>query len=255
MIELGGGCLVIFSHDASTLREGTRESRTIIGVHVRAHDIAQTESFFDRGISPGRLNPSSEEVHYVLEGAGACYIDGYCYPVEPGSAAYVPAGSVCCFEHDGPGRLRVVSVCCPEALDAQMGLPPQTAPRDVAQPPPRRVVHERERDPIPTGIRTFKLLADTDLGCQRVTQFLGVIPPSEAEPHYHTYEEAIYILEGSGTFWAEGREAPIGPGTCIYLPRRVWHATRNRGTAPIRLIGVFHPSGSPAAAYMDREHA
>ena len=80
---------------------------------------------------------------------------------------------------------------------------------------------------------------------------MGFIPKSEAPPHYHTYEEAIYIVEGRGVMWADGKEAPVARGACIYLPRQVRHSMRNFEDEPIRLLGVFHPSGSPAARYDD----
>ena len=51
--------------------------------------------------------------------------------------------------------------------------------------------------------------------------------------------------------WADGKEAPVAPGTCIYLPRQVKHTMKNFEEAPIRLMGVFHPSGSPATRYDD----
>lgn len=249
MIELGGGCRVIGPEDGKVAREGNRRWRQTIGQFIQARDIAQVESLVNAGVTDGRINPTSEEVHFVLEGAGTCYIDGYAYAVEPGSAAYVPPGAACCWQNPGPGPLRIVSVCCPEARDGSRGLAPLTEPADPARPAPPRVIHERDRRAQQTGIRTFTVLADNDVGCQRVTQFLGVIPPSEAPPHYHTYEEAIYILEGSGRMWADGQEAPVYPGSCIYLPRGVSHSMKNDGTRPIRLLGVFHPSGSPAASY------
>jgi mannose-6-phosphate isomerase-like protein (cupin superfamily) len=51
--------------------------------------------------------------------------------------------------------------------------------------------------------------------------------------------------------WADGKEEPVEPGTCIYLPRQVNHSLKNLEATPIRLLGVFHPSGSPAVRYGD----
>jgi mannose-6-phosphate isomerase-like protein (cupin superfamily) len=249
MVELSGGCRVVEPGEGALARIGTRRRRETVGPAIKARDIVQSVSDFDAGLSAGDVNPAAEEVHYVLAGRGTCYIDGHPYPLEPGAAFYVPPGSEWCVDNPGPGPLRIVSVCCPSVAEARSDLSPRTTPADPTHPAPARLVHERDREPIPTGIRTFKLLADKDVGCQRVTQFLGVIPPSEAPPHYHTYEEAIYIIEGHGTFWADGQEAPIGPGSCIYLPRGVPHSTRNTGDVPLRLLGVFHPSGSPAVSY------
>jgi mannose-6-phosphate isomerase-like protein (cupin superfamily) len=250
---LGGGCRVIGPEEGAVTRAGTRERRDTVGRAIDARDIAQAVSAFARGLSPGHVNPAGEEVHYVLGGSGTAYIDGYPYALEPGAAFYVPPGSEWCLENPGDLPVRLVSVSCPTLDRARHDLPPRTAPADATRPAPKRLVHERDRESIPTGIRTFKLLADKDVGCQRVTQFMGVIPPSEAPPHYHTYEEAIYIVEGRGVMWADGAEAPVEAGSCIYLPRGVRHSLKNDGDVPIRLLGVFHPAGSPAARYGEDE--
>ena len=41
--------------------------------------------------------------------------------------------------------------------------------------------------------------------------------------------------------------SPIGPGSCVFLPRRQVHCVENTGSGPLRLVGVFYPAGSPAA--------
>ena len=250
MAELGGGCRVIGAAEGAIHHEGTRTRRRTVGAAVQARDIEQSLSRFDQGLSPGQVNPTSEEVHYVVAGSGASFIDGHRYDLDAGAAVYVPPGSECCFE-SAAGDLRIVSVCCPQITDSTFDLPPRTQPADPAQSAPKRSLHEHDRKSITTGDRWFKLLADKDLGCQRVTQFMGFIPKSEAPPHSHTYEEALYIVEGSGIMWADGKQEFVGPGTCIYLPRKVSHSLKNFGEVPIRLLGVFHPSGSPAATYDD----
>tara|TARA_B100000745_G_scaffold56822_3_gene33699 strand:- start:128 stop:796 length:669 start_codon:yes stop_codon:yes gene_type:complete len=215
---------------------------------VAARDIEQSVSQFDKGLSPGQVNPTSEEVHYVSAGSGTCYVDGYGYQVKIGSAVYVAPGKECCF--DTPtGDLEVVSVCCPQIRDSRFDLPANTCPAAPGETKPEVVVHQDNRKSIPTGDRWFKLLVDKGIGCQHVTQFLGHIPKSEAPAHHHTYEEAIYIVEGRGVLWANGKEASVAPGSCIYLPRQVKHSMKNLEDTPIRLMGVFHPSGSPATSY------
>jgi mannose-6-phosphate isomerase-like protein (cupin superfamily) len=116
------------------------------------------------------------------------------------------------------------------------------------------MVHEDDRDEIRAGQdRVFRYLVYTDLGCQQVTQFVGWIPTSKAPFHLHTYEEGIFILEGNGILHLHGQmnASEFGPGASIYLPDGVVHCLENPGTTPIRVLGVFHPSGSPGAAYED----
>ena len=54
---------------------------------------------------------------------------------------------------------------------------------------------------------------------------------------------------GPGIPGLAGAEALVAPGSCIYLPRQVKHSMKNLEDTPIRLMGVFHPSGSPATSY------
>jgi mannose-6-phosphate isomerase-like protein (cupin superfamily) len=82
-----------------------------------------------------------------------------------------------------------------------------------------------------------------------VTQFVGAIPPGRAPDHFHEYEEVLCFLSGVGRLWAGEVSAPVGPGRCAFLPRGQVHCTENTGTAELRLLGVFHPSGSPAVSY------
>ena len=116
------------------------------------------------------------------------------------------------------------------------------------------LIHPEEREAIRAGQdRMFRYLVHTDLGCREVTQFVGWIPPSRAPFHFHTYEECIFILDGHGVLHLEchASASEFGPGASIYLPEGVVHCLENPGPAPVRLLGVFYPSGSPSAAYED----
>ena len=216
MAELGGGCRVLGASEGKMHHEGIRTRRRTVGAAMQARDIEQSVSRFDRGLSPGQVNPTSEEVHFVVAGTGAGYVDGHRYDLEVGSAVYVPPAVECCFESPD-GDLQVVSVCCPQIIDSTFDLPPRTTPTDPTRPAPMRSLHERDRDSIATGDRWFKLLADKDVGCRRVTQFIGCIPPSEAPTHYHIYEEALYIVEGNG-IPVGGWQRSSGGARHVHLP-------------------------------------
>ena len=241
---LHGGAAVI-SGESYVHVEGTRRYRTPISQVMGARDIAQTVSLYDKGLSPARRNPTAEEVLYVASGEGACLIDGHRYSLAAGTAVYVPPASTCQIE--SLGQLAIVSVRCPED-ESETVEAISASPLDTK---PLRTVREEDQKAIPTGDRTFKLLINKEAGARRVTQFIGVIPPGRAAMHHHTYEEAIFILEGEGRVWTESASAAFHKGSSIYLPRGVRHSLENTGTANIRLLGVFHPSGSPATRYAD----
>lgn len=247
---LANGCRVMAPDDGEWMTEGTRRYRLPISRRSGAIEIAQTISLYQSGIAPARRNAHSEEVLYVNSGAGVCHIDGHAELVRTGHAVYLPPGALYQFENPHAEPLGVISVCCPEETSVE--ILPGKAPSSASASAPARVIHESERAAQMAGDRSFSLLMHRDLGCQRVTQFLGVIPPGRAPHHYHTYEEAIFILQGCGLFHADNESCEFTPGTSIYLAPGQRHSLENPGPEIVRLLGVFYPSGSPAVNYKDQ---
>lgn len=110
--------------------------------------------------------------------------------------------------------------------------------------PSRPVVRLEDCEPEFTGDREFRVLLSEGL---TITQFAGMIPPGRAPAHQHTYDEVVHVLAGRGVVHLDGADTPIGPGTSIYLPPLAPHCLENTGRDPLRVLGVFHPAGSPAA--------
>ena len=110
--------------------------------------------------------------------------------------------------------------------------------------PARAVVRLEDCEPEFTGDREFRVLLSEGL---TITQFAGMIPPGRAPAHQHTYDEVVHVLAGRGVVHLDGADTPIGPGTSIYLLPLAPHCLENTGRDPLRVIGIFHPAGSPAA--------
>jgi mannose-6-phosphate isomerase-like protein (cupin superfamily) len=110
--------------------------------------------------------------------------------------------------------------------------------------PSRPAVRLEDCEPEFTGDREFRVLLSEGL---TITQFTGMIPPGRAPAHQHTYDEVVHVLAGRGVVHLDGADTPIGPGTSIYLPPLAPHCLENTGRDPLRVLGVFHPAGSPAA--------
>jgi len=94
--------------------------------------------------------------------------------------------------------------------------------------------------------RTFRYLINEDAGCLDVTQFIGIVQPSKAPFHSHPYEELGYIVKGEGVAHVGGVSVPLRPGSCFHLPPEKVHCIENVGPEPMHILGVFHPSDSPA---------
>jgi mannose-6-phosphate isomerase-like protein (cupin superfamily) len=59
-------------------------------------------------------------------------------------------------------------------------------------------------------------------------------------PHQHgDSEECIYVLSGTGAFWTDAGEQPVGPGDTILIPPGEPHYTRNTGSEPLVLLCFF----------------
>jgi mannose-6-phosphate isomerase-like protein (cupin superfamily) len=242
---LTGGCRVYSSQDGDISTIGTWTARTVVARATGAQRITQMVSEYAGGVSPALVNPQAEEVLYVVSGEGTCHIDGFAYALKPRNAIFIPPGAVYLIENRE--TVRVVSSCCPE--DPQRHTVDRPLPESSGEPP-RLLVHEEAREDIRAGQdRRFRYLINTDVGCRQITQFAGWIPPGKAAVHFHHYEEAIFILEGSGIVHTDDASSEFTAGCSIYFPIGVRHCVENPGPANIKLLGAFYPSGSPGEAY------
>jgi quercetin dioxygenase-like cupin family protein len=63
------------------------------------------------------------------------------------------------------------------------------------------------------------------------------------DPHVHSYEEAIYVLEGEVAVQIDGRAHLLAPGDYAFFPIGAVHAYENLAASPARWMEV----GSPVA--------
>jgi mannose-6-phosphate isomerase-like protein (cupin superfamily) len=196
--------------------------------------------------SPGRSRDRSlerrQEVLFVVSGRGELELDGARHVLEPNTGVFIASGETFAVDNPGPEDLLVVSVLAPEDR--------------VGAPGERKVTVRLEDQPeLPASTeRTFHYLVNEDAGCLDVTQFLGIVQPSKAPFHSHSYDEVGYVLAGEGFAHVGGRTAPLRAGSCFHLPPNEVHCVENAGSGPMRILAVFHPSGSPAdRAYPDNK--
>ena len=214
-----------------------------INRQVGCRNLVQRVFRYPPGTGGEFRNQVSEEVFFVTDGWGEATIGGTVYPLRPNMGVLVPPDTPCLVRSSGPGELVLVS-----ALSPQPGQPPGKQAEARLRPDGKLSVAEEEEESIPAGEeRHFKLLIDPRYGCRNLTQFMGVIQHSRAPYHTHTYEEVIYILDGSGQVHVDEETHPIRRGSCIYLPPGLSHCLENDGGAPLRLVGVFCPAGDPGS--------
>jgi mannose-6-phosphate isomerase-like protein (cupin superfamily) len=190
----------------------------------------------------GATGPGGE-LCFVIEGAGQLSSgtapDGTASdrPVQPDTGVWLPPGTSYSLAAAGPGPLRLDSVLLPASA-------PDAEPASAAGP----VLAVLAEQPAEiTGDRQFRVLFAPGQGCAAATQFVGEIPPGRAPFHRHTYDEVVLILAGEGVLHVGDEDRPLAPGSCLHLAPGTPHCLENTGQSTLRVLGVFHPGGSPAA--------
>jgi mannose-6-phosphate isomerase-like protein (cupin superfamily) len=197
---------------------------------------------FAPGRSRERILDGRQEVLFVVAGRGELDLDGDRHTLEPETGVFIAPGETYSVENPGPSELLFVSVLAPED-------------RADGREQRRVTVRFADQPDLPASSeRTFRYLINEDAGCLDVTQFLGSVQPSKAPMHSHPYDEVGYVVEGEGVAHVGGRSTPLRAGSCFHLPPDEVHCIENSGTTIMRILGVFHPSGSPASrAYEDNK--
>lgn len=216
--------------------------KTIFDASNGSDVLVQRVLRFARGTSrPRGGDDGLAELLYVVSGTGTLALGDREYPLEPDTAAYVPAGERYTVTVDGPDELLAVAVGAPaDEGDGADGSPRPVTVRFDDRPEGR--ADER---------RTFRILLDETTGSATATQFVGLVEPCRAPDHSHSYDEVGFILEGNGFAHLEGDSTPLRPGSCFHLRPGVVHCIENTGPGVMRILGVFHPSGDPASRTYD----
>lgn len=194
------------------------------------------------GSSISRATGEAEEVLFVLVGEGEVALDGERHPVGPETGAYFAAGEEYELSTRSSQPMRVVSVRISDPVPADTGTD-GAGRRTVV----RRLADQEAHDA--TTARWFRIVADPSTGLRSATHFVGYIPTERAPEHFHIYDEVIFVIEGEGTLHTGGGHTPVAAGSCLELPARTVHCLENTGETVMRLVAVFRPAGSPAAAY------
>ncbi len=220
----------------------TAETRVVFGPDTGCKRLEQRVIRFARGRSRPRRLDGRQEVLYVVSGSGRLVVNGEPVALAPDTGAYLASGDAYEVESFGDEPLTVVSVLC-----RQEQAPPSGS-RGI-------VVRFAEREELVADEnRSFRYLVNEDLGCLDVTQFVGIVKPCRAPDHSHPYDEVGYVVEGRGYAHVGGASTPIGPGSCFHLPPGAVHCIENTGPSVMRILGVFHPSGSPKQrTYEDKQ--
>jgi quercetin dioxygenase-like cupin family protein len=85
--------------------------------------------------------------------------------------------------------------------------------------------------------RTF---AGPEHGLKNLEVWGQVIAPGSGTPvHRHACEEAIVVLEGSGTLTVSGQDTRFGPNSTLVIPADAVHQIVNSGDTPMVIVAAL----------------
>lgn len=246
--ELEGGCFVLAPDQLDYRREGVWHEAVIVNPERGAKTLSQYAVRVKGRPTDARCYRDSEVVLYVISGRGDLQIGERKFALSPDTGAFVaPEEAFRLASADGEA-LEVLVTVCPHCDAPTWHSKP---PRRFDRKHPERVVSAEDQEEQAAADRSYRVLIDERVGCREMTQFVGRIPKSRAPEHFHEYEEVIVVLGGEGVLHTGEKNAAVGPGSLIFLPRGQRHSLQCTSDEGLRLVGVIHPSGSPAVAYED----
>ena len=243
---LNGGCYVCSVERVAKEARGALRYCPVIGPQFGS--IHQSQFHFEAGPgdAPAIAFGERDVVLFIAEGDAEVTISGRIFAVDTHSGVYVAPGEAFRVTGRNGGTVKFLASACPRAAEPEW---PDRMPDNFDAGHPERVVPLDPSQRHGMANRYFQMLVDRTVGSRVVTQFIGHIPLSKAEPHRHLYEEALIILSGRGCLWTENLRAPVAPGDVVFLPRRQLHSLEATGPEGMLVVGTIYPGDNPAINY------
>jgi CDGSH-type Zn-finger protein/mannose-6-phosphate isomerase-like protein (cupin superfamily) len=243
-VLLDGECYVFSTHRAALARRGAMRYTPVISPATGALYQSHFYTEVDRGASPVISADARHTVLFIASGDGAIEIGGHRFAVGPLTGVYIrpseayriiAASPMQVFISNGPGSEHLVWL--------------ENMPANFVNAHPLRCAEIDPSQRHKMAARYYQLLVNREHGSTVVTQFIGNIPLSKAEPHRHLYEEALLFLNGTGVVWTEKTKTTVGPGDVLFLPRKQLHSVQCVTPGGFDVVGVIYPGDNPAINY------
>jgi CDGSH-type Zn-finger protein/mannose-6-phosphate isomerase-like protein (cupin superfamily) len=246
IVRLDGQCYVFSTARARLTARGAMSYCQVVTPSLGALFQSQFYAQVARGSSPVIAADGRHTVLFVTQGNGDIEISGRRFAVEPLTGIYIRPDEayrihnlsdapIKLFISNGPGSEELAwTDSMPTNFEAQH--PDRIASIDPSQ---RHKMAERY----------YQMLVNREHGSSVVTQFIGNIPLSKAEPHRHLYEEALIFLNGAGVVWTERTKTAVAAGDVLFLPRKQLHSVQCTTAGGFDIVGVIYPGDNPSINY------
>ena len=245
-VHLDGQCYVFSTARATLKPRGAMRYCQVVTPALGALFQSQFYAEVAAGSSPVLAADGRHTVLFIASGTGEIEISGRRFAVEPLTGIYVrpeeayrvhnsSSVPIKFFISNGPGSEDLAWMDrMPASFDPQF--PDRIALIDPLQ---RHKMAERY----------YQMLINREHGSSVVTQFIGNIPQSKAEPHRHLYEEALIFLNGEGVVWTQHTKTSVVAGDVLFLPRKQVHSVQCTTQGGFDIVGVIYPGDNPSINY------
>jgi mannose-6-phosphate isomerase-like protein (cupin superfamily)/CDGSH-type Zn-finger protein len=246
IVRLDGDCFVFRTARAALVSRGSVRYCAVVNHAHGAQFQSQFYAEFDRGRSPVISADGRHTVLFVAGGRGQIEIGGRPFALEPRTGVYVRPSEAYRIDNDADAPLQIYIANGPGSEDL-VWLPQMPAAFDAQCPHRLACVDPSQRHEL--AERYYQLLVGRQHGSTVVTQFIGNIPLSKAEPHRHLYEETLIFLNGTGVVWTENTKTHVEAGDVLFLPRKLAHSVECTTPGGFDVVGVIYPGDNPAINY------
>lgn len=246
MVQLDGACYLFATSRAPLAPRGTLRHCTVVSPSQGALFQSQFYAEAAPGSSPVISADGRHTVLFISEGRGEIVIGGRAFVVDARTGVYIRPNEAYRIDNLGKEPLKLFISNGPgsealEWLDAM--------PSNFETEFPERVASVDPSQRHQMAERYYQLLIAREHGSTVVTQFIGNIPLSKAEPHRHLYEEALIFLNGAGVVWTERSKTIVRGGDVLFLPRKLLHSVQCTTPGGFEVVGVIYPGDNPSINY------
>lgn len=244
--RLDGTCYVFSTSRAALTERGSIRYCPVVSPALGAIFQSQFYAEIGPGASPVIFADGRETVLFVTEGAGEIDIGGRSFSVGPRTGVYVRPSEAYRLHPDAGVPMKLFISNGPGSEDLRwLDRMPQSF--DTTHLNRCATIDPSQRHKM--AERYYQLLINREHGSAVVTQFIGNIPLSKAEPHRHLYEEALIFLGGTGVVWTETRKTVVAAGDVLFLPRKLSHSVQCTTPGGFNVLGVIYPGDNPSINY------
>jgi mannose-6-phosphate isomerase-like protein (cupin superfamily)/CDGSH-type Zn-finger protein len=246
IVRLDGQCYVFSTARASLSARGALRYCQVVTPAQGALFQSQFYAEVAAGSSPVISADGRHTVLFVIEGSGEIEIGDRGFAVQALTGIYVRPSEAYRVHNKSAAPLKFFVSNGPGSEDLQLidAMPATFEPQF-----PDRVASIDPSQRHKMAERYYQMLVNREHGSTLVTQFIGNIPLSKAEPHQHLYEEALIFLNGEGIVWTERTKTKVAAGDVLFLPRKQLHSVQCTTPGGFDIVGVIYPGDNPSINY------